>query len=52
LNTEQERGVAANWRIQSIPTLIVFKAGGEAQRISGAMSLPQLKQWLSQVGVA
>jgi thioredoxin 2 len=52
LNTEQERGVAANWRIQSIPTLIVFKAGGEVQRISGAMSLPQLKQWLSQVGVA
>lgn len=52
LNTEQERGIAANWRIQSIPTLIVFKAGQEIQRISGAMSLPQLKQWLQQVKVA
>lgn len=49
LNTEREAAIASGWRIQSIPTLIVFKGGREVQRISGAMSLPQLKQWLQQV---
>lgn len=52
LNTEQESAIATEWRIQSIPTLIVFKGGREARRISGAMSLPQLKQWLQQINVA
>lgn len=48
LNTERESAIAAAWRIQSIPTLIVFKGGKEVQRVSGAMPLPQLKQWLQQ----
>ena len=46
LDTEAEPGIAQRWAIRSIPTLILFKGGKEVQRISGAMSLPQLQQWL------
>lgn len=47
LNTEQEENVASRWQIRSIPTLILFKGGKESTRISGALSLSQLKQWLA-----
>lgn len=48
LNTEDQQQVAGRWQIRSIPTLILFKAGKEVARVSGAMSLSQLKQWLAQ----
>lgn len=51
LNTEQHQQVASRWQIRSIPTLILFKQGKEAARISGALPLPQLKQWLKQNGI-
>ncbi|GAA3930969.1 thioredoxin TrxC [Litoribacillus peritrichatus] len=51
LNTEANQQVASRWQIRSIPTLILFKGGKEVARMSGAMSLPQLKQWLKQQGV-
>lgn len=51
LNTELVPSIAQRWAIRSIPTLILFKQGKEAQRISGAMSLPQLQQWLRSAGV-
>lgn len=51
LNTEQEQNVAARWQIRSIPTLILFLQGKEVARVSGALSLAQLKQWLAQQGV-
>lgn len=47
LNTEQENQVAGRWNIRSIPTLIVFKGGKEVDRMSGALPLNQLKQWLA-----
>lgn len=50
LNTEAVPSLGQEWGIRSIPTLILFKGGYEFQRISGAMSLPQLKAWLVQVG--
>ena len=52
LNTEAEQGIAAQWQIRSIPTLILFKQGQEVARMSGAMALPQLKQWLQQQGIS
>ncbi|MFQ3248009.1 MAG: thioredoxin 2 [Arenicella sp.] len=52
LNTEDQQQVAGRWQIRSIPTLILFKAGKEVTRTSGAMSLSQLKQWLVKNGVA
>lgn len=51
LNTEAVPSIAQRWGIRSIPTLIVFKNGKEIQRMSGAMPLPQFKQWLQQAGV-
>lgn len=51
LDTEAEQGIAAQLQIRSIPTLILFKQGKEAARISGALPLSQLKQWLIQQGV-
>lgn len=51
LDTEAEQAIAGQWGIRSIPTLILFKQGKEAARISGTLPLPQLKQWLAQQGV-
>jgi thioredoxin 2 len=51
LNTEAQQQVAGRWRIQSIPTLLLFRQGKEVARLSGAVPLGQLKQWLSQHGV-
>lgn len=52
LNTEDQQQVAGRWNIRSIPTLILFRAGKEVARVSGAMSLAQLKQWLAGNGVS
>ncbi len=51
LNTEDHQELAGSWNIRSIPTLILFKQGKEVARMSGALPLPQLKQWLMQQGV-
>jgi thioredoxin 2 len=51
LNTEAEQELGGAWGIQSIPTLILFKDGEEQARMSGALPLGQLKQWLLQQGV-
>ncbi len=52
LNTEQESGLAGQWQIRSIPTLILFRDGREQQRVSGALSMQQLQQWLTQAGIS
>ena len=46
LNTEEAPRVEARFGIQSIPTLVVFKGGREVARQPGAMSLPQIEQWV------
>lgn len=48
VNTEQHQQLAAQYRIQSIPTLAIFKHGQEIARQAGAMQLPQLMQWIRQ----
>jgi thioredoxin 2 len=48
LNTEAQPSVAGRWKIQSIPTLILFRQGKEVARLSGAVPMAQLKKWLSQ----
>lgn len=47
LNTEREQGIAAQFNIRSIPTLIVFANGREKIRQSGAMSAADLTRWIS-----
>jgi thioredoxin 2 len=48
VNTEQAQQVSSQAGIRSIPTLILFHQGEEVDRVSGALSEPQLKQWIMQ----
>jgi len=46
LDTEKEQGIAAQYNIRSIPTMIIFKNGREQTRKSGADSLESLISWV------
>ena len=46
LNTEEERDIAARFRIQSIPTLVLFKNGQEVARQPGAMGAADIVRWV------
>lgn len=49
LNTEAEPQPAARFNIRSIPTMIVFRAGKEAARQTGAMDSAAISHWLNSV---
>jgi len=49
LNTEAEPQIAMRFKISSIPTLVLFKKGREAQRHSGAMTAAGIGNWLASV---
>ncbi len=48
VNTEDQPVISQQYNIRSIPTLALFQSGREIARMSGAMQLPQLMQWLRQ----
>ena len=48
LDTDAVPEVAARYGIRSIPTLILFKDGREAARVSGAVPAGQLRQWIER----
>ena len=48
LDTEQAQGVAARYGIRSIPTLILFRGGREAARVSGSMDARAIEGWLGR----
>lgn len=48
INTETEQALAAAAQIRSIPTLVIYRDGKEAARISGAMDQHNLIQWIQQ----
>ncbi len=50
VDTEAEQALAARYRIQSIPTLILFKDGMEIARNAGAMDTSSIIQWVQQHG--
>jgi thioredoxin 2 len=47
VDTEAEQALAARFRIQSIPTLVLFRGGREAARQAGAMPLDGLLRWVT-----
>ena len=49
VDTEDQRDIAAALQIQSIPTLMAFRAGHLVYREAGALSAKQLDQLLDQV---
>ena len=48
VNTQEQETLGAQYSIQSIPTLILFKQGKEIQRLSGALSASRLQSWIRQ----
>ena len=44
VDVDESQDVAAKYRIQSIPTLMVFKGGQEVDRVVGAVPKPMLLQ--------
>jgi len=51
VNTELEQGLATRYGIRSIPTLMVFSAGREITRVSGALDANSLRTWINkQIG--
>jgi len=48
LDTEANPGIAQRYAIRSIPSLLLFKAGTEADRAVGALDAGRLRAWLSR----
>jgi thioredoxin 2 len=48
VNTEELPAVAQQFRIQAIPTLVLFHKGREVARQQGALPGPRLQQFVSQ----
>lgn len=46
VDTQANQQAAADFNIRSIPTLALFLNGQEKARMSGALPLPQLQQWV------
>lgn len=46
LDTERAQGTAAQYRIQSIPTLALFRNGKEVARQPGAMGVQDIVRWV------
>jgi len=47
VDTERNPTLAQRYGIRSIPTLAIYKGGEQVAAQPGAMSLPQLLQWIS-----
>jgi thioredoxin 2 len=45
VNTEEAPGLAQRYGIRAIPTLVLFKGGVEAKRMSGALDAGALARW-------
>jgi len=48
VNTEEQQALGAQYGIQSIPTMIMFKNAKEVDRVSGALSASRIENWVKQ----
>ncbi len=46
VDTDKYPNLASRYQIQSLPTLVLFKAGQPVDRIEGVVQVPQLLQYL------
>ncbi len=46
IDTDKYPGIASQYGIQTLPTLVLFKKGQPVERIEGAMQASQLMQYL------
>jgi len=47
VDTQENQQLGAIYKIQSIPTMVLFKDGKEIARQSGAMSASQIQSWVT-----
>lgn len=47
INTDEAQRLAGRYGIRSIPTLILFQGGREVRRVSGALDVSALTQWIT-----
>jgi thioredoxin 2 len=52
VNTEACPGLAARYRIQSIPNFVIFREGGIVFQRAGVASRAEMRRWLEQAGAA
>jgi len=48
VNTDQAQGIAARAGIRAIPTMVLYRAGKELARTSGAMDAGALRRWIGE----
>lgn len=48
VDTDANQGLASEYAIRGIPTLILFKGGREVDRMSGALDLRNLQAWIQR----
>jgi thioredoxin 2 len=48
VDTEKEQSLSVQYQIRGIPTMVLFKNGQEAARLSGALDLSHLLRWVEQ----
>ena len=48
VNTEEAQSLAARAGIRAIPTMVLYRAGKELARASGAMDAGALRRWVAQ----
>ena len=48
IETEAEQAISAKYNIRSIPTLAIFKNGQEIDRVSGALSASDFRNWVNK----
>jgi len=46
INTDEEPQLGSRFEVRGIPTLILFRDGKEADRVTGAMPAPELRAWV------
>lgn len=48
VDVDEANDIASEYKIFSVPTLIIFENGKEIKRISGFMSDDELEKWVSE----
>lgn len=48
LNTDHVQQIARRYRVEGIPTLILFRASNEVDRVTGAKSAAEYRSWLDR----
>jgi thioredoxin 2 len=46
VNTEEQPALASRFRIQAIPTLILYRNGKQVDQVAGALSGTELERWI------